>query len=151
VLEEIIDSPSGSENGLVRPESVKGSVLHVQGENSDTLSLGGHEEIKSEVLDEEVGVVLERLSVEGVQHGVSSSIGGGGASVSWKKGKEGRRKEGQRRRRARAQRIEEKYPVLPFRTSDSVLRKLAGRSFLPVYERRGVRSAPAKSETQRSG
>lgn len=73
---------SSSENGLVRPESVKGSILHVQGENSDTLALGGHEEIKSEVLDEEVGVVLERLSVEGVQHGVSSSIGSGGTSVS---------------------------------------------------------------------
>lgn len=76
----------------MRPESVKGSVLHVQGENSNTLSLGGHEKIESEVLDEEVGVVLERLSVKGVQHGVSSSIGGGGASVSWKKETKGRRK-----------------------------------------------------------
>jgi len=76
----------------VRPESVKGSVLHVQSENSDTLSLGGHEEIKSEVLDEEVGVVLERLSVESVQHGVSSSVGGGGTSVSWEGERTGERR-----------------------------------------------------------
>lgn len=66
----------------MRPESVKSSVLHVEGEDSDTLSLGGHEEIKGEVLDKEVGVVLERLPVESVQHGVSSSVGGGGTSVS---------------------------------------------------------------------
>jgi hypothetical protein len=66
----------------VRPEPVQGSVLHVEGDDTDALSLRAHEQVEGKVLDEEVGVVLEGLSVEGVKHGVSRSIGGGSASVS---------------------------------------------------------------------
>lgn len=73
--------PSGSENGLVGAEAVEGSVLHVEGEDSNALAVGRHEEVEGEVLDEEVGVVLKRLSVKSVKHGVASSVGGGGAAV----------------------------------------------------------------------
>ena len=41
-----------------------------------------HDEIESKVLDEKVGVVSERLSVQGVEDGVAGSVSGGSTSVS---------------------------------------------------------------------
>jgi hypothetical protein len=59
---------------------VKRSVLHVESKDTDTLAVL-HQQVEREVLDEEVGVVSERLAVEGMQNGVSSSIGGRSTSV----------------------------------------------------------------------
>jgi hypothetical protein len=70
-----------SQNGLVRPESVERSVLEVERNDTDALSVL-HQQVQGEVLDEEVGVVSERLSVEGVKDGVSGSVGSGSTSVS---------------------------------------------------------------------
>jgi hypothetical protein len=67
-------------DGLVGPEAVQRSVLHVEGEDADALAVL-HEQVERKVLDEEVGVVAERLAVECVKHSVARSVGGGGASV----------------------------------------------------------------------
>lgn len=72
---------TGGKDGLMGAEAVNRAVLHVEGGDTDTLAIL-HDQVKSEVLDEEVGVVAKRLTVEGVKHGVSSSVGGGGTSVS---------------------------------------------------------------------
>jgi hypothetical protein len=72
---------SGGEDGLVRAETVKGTILHVQSEDTTALAVL-HDEIQSEVLDEEVGVVAERLSVKSVENGVTGTISDGSATVS---------------------------------------------------------------------
>lgn len=50
--------PSSSQYSLVSTESVEGTVLHVQSNNTDALAIL-HDEIKGKVLDEEVGVVAQ--------------------------------------------------------------------------------------------
>jgi hypothetical protein len=72
--------PAGSEDSLVRAETVECAVLHVQRNHADALAVL-HDEIESEVLDEEVGVVTERLAVEGVEEGVTCAVRGGSAAV----------------------------------------------------------------------
>jgi len=65
-------STSG-ENSVVCAEPVKSTVLLVV--SHDTLALAVlHDQISSEVLDEVVGVVAERLTVESVKKSVSSSV-----------------------------------------------------------------------------
>lgn len=93
---------SSGEDGLVRAESVHGAVLLVVGHHSNALAVL-HDEIcrpntisslnsdsargaegrrtSGEVLDEVLGVVAERLAVESVEHGMSGSVGGSGATV----------------------------------------------------------------------
>ena len=71
---------TGREHRLVCAELVHGSVLHAHGHDSVALSVV-HQQVGGEVLDEEDGVVLERLAVQSVQHGVTSAISGSGASV----------------------------------------------------------------------
>jgi hypothetical protein len=56
------------------------SVFHVQSDDTDTLAIL-HEQVERKVFDEEVGVVSKRLTVQGVENGVTRSIGGGGTSV----------------------------------------------------------------------
>lgn len=64
----------------MRSESVESTVFHVESNDTDTFSIF-HDQVNGKVFDEEVGVVSQRLSVEGVQHGVSSSVSGGSTSV----------------------------------------------------------------------
>ena len=71
---------SRGEDGLVGAETVKGTVLHVQRNDTDTFSVL-HNQVQREVFNEEVRVVSERLAVERVQESVSSTIGGGGATI----------------------------------------------------------------------
>jgi hypothetical protein len=59
---------------------VQSAVLLVVGNDTTALAVL-HDQVNGEVLDEIVGVVSERLSVEGVQKGVSGSVSGGTASV----------------------------------------------------------------------
>ena len=68
------------QHSLVCPEAVKRAVLHVQRNDADTLAIL-HDQVEREVFNEEVRVVAEGLAVEGVEEGVSSSVGGGGAAV----------------------------------------------------------------------
>lgn len=68
------------QNGLVGTETVEGTILHVQSNDTDTLAIL-HDQVKGEVLDEEVRVVTEGLAVEGVEESVTGTVSGSGASV----------------------------------------------------------------------
>ena len=59
---------------------MQGAVLEVEGDHTHALAVL-HDEIEREVLDEEVGVVAEGLAVEGMEEGVTGTVGGGGATV----------------------------------------------------------------------
>lgn len=59
---------------------MQSSIFEVESDNTDTFAVL-HQQVKSEVFDEEVGVVSKRLSVESVENGVTSSVGGSGTSV----------------------------------------------------------------------
>jgi hypothetical protein len=61
---------------------VDSSVLHVEANNSDASARFVHQQVKSEIFNEESGVESKRSTVQSVQHCVSSSIGGGCAAVS---------------------------------------------------------------------
>ena len=45
---------------------MQGTILHVERDDTDTLAVL-HDQVKREVLDEEVGVVAEGLAIECVQ------------------------------------------------------------------------------------
>jgi len=64
---------SGRQDSLVRPESVKSAVLHVEGNDTNALTVL-HDQIKGKVFNEEVGVVAERLAVESVQQGMTGTV-----------------------------------------------------------------------------
>ena len=64
----------------MRTETVERAVFHVQSHDTDALA-ALHDEVKGEVLDEEVGVVAERLAIERVEESVSSTISGSSAAV----------------------------------------------------------------------
>lgn len=72
---------SSGKDGLVGTEPVNGSVLEAQG-NYTTARTVFHDQIKGEVLHEELRVVLERLAVEGVQDGMSCPVSGSTTTVS---------------------------------------------------------------------
>ena len=71
---------AGRENGLVRAEPVKGTVLHVERHNADALAVF-HDQIEREVLDEEVRVVPEGLAVQGVEEGMTGTVGGSSTPI----------------------------------------------------------------------
>jgi hypothetical protein len=72
--------PSGCQYSLVCPESVKGTVLHVKSNDANAFPVL-HDEIEGEVFNEKIGIVAERLAIEGVQKGVTGTVGGGGATI----------------------------------------------------------------------
>jgi hypothetical protein len=72
---------TSSENSVVGKESVQGAVLLVVGEDTAALTIL-HNQVEGEVLDEVVGLVSERLSVESVKKGVAGSVSSSAASVS---------------------------------------------------------------------
>ena len=72
---------TSGQDGLVSTEAVQSTVLHVQCDDTDTLAVL-HDEVEGEVFDKEVGVVSERLAIEGVQKSVSGTVSGGSATVS---------------------------------------------------------------------
>ena len=43
-----------------------------------------HDQVEREIFDEKLGVVLERLPVERVQHGVAGTVGGGAGALRWR-------------------------------------------------------------------
>lgn len=52
---------SSGEDGIVGSETVEGAVFLVVSHNADALSFVVHDEVHSEILDEEVCVVAKRL------------------------------------------------------------------------------------------
>lgn len=72
---------TGGKDGLVAAEAMKGSILHVESNDANTLAVL-HDQVKSEIFNEKVGVVAKGLAVERVKYGMASTIGGGGAAIS---------------------------------------------------------------------
>ena len=84
---------TSSQNSLVRAESVQGTVFQAQGDHTSAFTYEVnwncslpeqtifHDQIQSQVLDEVVAVVTQRLSVERVQQGMTSSIRDGSTTV----------------------------------------------------------------------
>ena len=71
---------TGGQDRVVGKETVQCTIFLVVG--NDTLALAVlHDQVGGEVLDEVVGVVAERLSVESVKKSVAGSVSGGAASV----------------------------------------------------------------------
>ena len=68
------------EDDLVRAEAVQGAVRHVE---RDHAAAGAvlHDQVDREVLDEEARLVLERLLVQRVQHGVAGAVGRGAGAL----------------------------------------------------------------------
>ena len=71
---------ASSKDGLVCAESVESAILHVEGDDTNTLTIL-HDQIQSEVFDEKVGVVSERLTVEGMQQSMPSSVSSSSTTV----------------------------------------------------------------------
>jgi hypothetical protein len=49
----------------VRTEAVEGTILHVEGNNTDTLAIL-HYKVERKIFDEKVRIVTQRLTVEGM-------------------------------------------------------------------------------------
>jgi hypothetical protein len=71
---------TGGENGVVGEEAVQGTIFLIVGEDTTALAIL-HDQVESEVLDEVVGVVAERLAVESVEKSVAGTISGSAATV----------------------------------------------------------------------
>lgn len=71
---------SGSQNSLVSPESMESAVFHVKRDNTNTFTVL-HDQVQSKELDEEVGVVAERLSVKSVEKSMTGTISSSGTTV----------------------------------------------------------------------
>jgi hypothetical protein len=69
---------AGGQHGVLGPDPVQRSVLHVQRQNTTALAIL-HEKVKGKILDEVVAVVAERLAVQGVQQRVASAVGNAAA------------------------------------------------------------------------
>ena len=72
---------AGGEDGLVRPESVDGAVLHRKRDHAAAAAFVVHDQVDGEKLDEEFGGLAQRLAVHGVQHGVAGAVGGGAGAL----------------------------------------------------------------------
>jgi hypothetical protein len=68
------------QDGLVRAETMECAVFHVQSNDTHALAIL-HDQVEGKVLDEEVGVVTQRLAVERVQEGMAGTVSGGCATV----------------------------------------------------------------------
>ena len=77
---EPIPKPSRSEGSSVA-EAVDGAIVQVPGHHAAAGPLFVHQQVEREVLDEELGVVAQRLLVQRVQDGVAGTIGGGAGTM----------------------------------------------------------------------
>ena len=57
------------------------AVVEVPGHDAAAGALLVHDQVEGEILDEELGVVLQRLLVERVQDGVAGAVGGGAGAL----------------------------------------------------------------------
>mmetsp|Transcript_11997 Transcript_11997/g.21516 ORF Transcript_11997/g.21516 Transcript_11997/m.21516 type:complete len:570 (-) Transcript_11997:118-1827(-) len=73
---------TSGKDGLVGLEAVKGAILHAEGNDTTADTLVVHDEVEGKVLDVEIAVPPHGLTIESVEHGVTSTISGAGATVS---------------------------------------------------------------------
>jgi hypothetical protein len=72
---------TGSKDSVLGQEAVESAVLLVVGDHTAALAIL-HDQLKGKVLDEVVCVVSEGLAIEGVEQGVSGTIGSSTTPVS---------------------------------------------------------------------
>ncbi len=66
---------AGRQHRLLGAEAVQRAVVQVPGHDAAARAVLVHDQVEREVLDEELRVVLERLLIERVQHGVAGAVG----------------------------------------------------------------------------
>jgi hypothetical protein len=72
--------PTRRQNRFVCSESMKGPVFHVERDDTNTFSTI-HDQVESEIFNEEGGVVTQGLAVKGVKDGVTCTVCGSGAAI----------------------------------------------------------------------
>ena len=72
---------AGGEHHHPGVEAVQGAVVELPGEDALHHAVLGHDEVDGEILDVELGVVLEALAVERVQDRVAGAVGGGAGAL----------------------------------------------------------------------
>ena len=69
----------GEHDGL-RAVAVDRAVIHVERDDAAAHAVF-HDQVEREIFDEEVGVILQALLVERVEHGVAGAVGGGAGAL----------------------------------------------------------------------
>jgi hypothetical protein len=72
---------SSGDDGLLAVETMNGSILKAQSHHTHTL-VSVHDQIQGVVLNEVGGVVGKGATVQGVKHGVTSTIGSSSSTIS---------------------------------------------------------------------
>ena len=67
---------AGGQDRHVGAEAVDLARRHVEGDDAAAAAVLVHHQVEGEILDEEVGLVAQRLAVERVQDGVAGAVGG---------------------------------------------------------------------------
>jgi hypothetical protein len=65
--------PARCEHRFVRTEAVKGTIFHIECNNTYTLAIL-HDEIKCKKFDKKVGVVAQGLTIESMQQRMASAV-----------------------------------------------------------------------------
>src|SRR5690606_14644554 len=72
---------AGGEHRAVGAEQVQRALGHVERQHAAARALLVHDQVEREVLDEELGLVRQRLLVQRVQHGVAGAVGRGAGAL----------------------------------------------------------------------
>ena len=72
---------AGGEDGLLGAEAMQAAVVELEGDDAAAGAILVHQQVDGEILDEELGRVLQRLAVQRVQHGVAGAVGGGAGAL----------------------------------------------------------------------
>ena len=71
---------AGRHDHLMRAKAMQRAVGHVESDHAAAFAIF-HDQVEREVLDEEIRFVLQRLLIQGVQHGVAGAVGRGAGSL----------------------------------------------------------------------
>mmetsp|Transcript_12168 Transcript_12168/g.17734 ORF Transcript_12168/g.17734 Transcript_12168/m.17734 type:complete len:264 (+) Transcript_12168:750-1541(+) len=72
---------SRGQNGVLRMNTVDGSIFHVQGHDTHTFSLLRHHQIHCKVFNEVCGIKRQRPPIKGVQHSMTRTIRSTGTPI----------------------------------------------------------------------
>ena len=72
---------AGRQNHHIADETVNRAVIHVESDDATAAAGVVHDQVDSEIFDVEFGVMLERLAVHGVQHGVAGAVSRGAGAL----------------------------------------------------------------------
>ena len=72
---------AGGDDGLLGAEAVQRAIVELQRHDAAAGAVLVHHQVDGEILDEELGRMLERLAVQRVQHGVAGAVGGSGRAL----------------------------------------------------------------------